>query len=105
MISYLKDLKCDTVNMLKQPEMNDLIESFKVKPKKKRRREGDPQPEQPENLGVDLTKLKEEQHFAFRNAFCEEKLFDENLKSNKNRKALDLVLNALFMVVTNSVPE
>ena len=37
-LSYLKDLKCDTINMLKQPELNDLVESFKAKSKKKRRK-------------------------------------------------------------------
>ena len=42
---------------------------------------------------------------AFRSAFCEEKLFDENLNKNTNRKALDLILNTLFMVITNTIPE
>lgn len=107
MITYLKDLKCDTINMLKAPEMNDLIESFKVKQKKKRRAKPgeDAGPTEPVNPEVDLTKLKEEQHLAFRSAFCEEKLFDENLNKNTNRKALDLILNALFMVITNTIPE
>jgi len=107
LITYLKDLKCETINMLKAPEMNDLIESFKVKQKKKRRAKPgeDVGPNEPVNPEVDLTKLKEEQHLAFRGAFCEDKLFDENLNKNTNRKALDLILNTLFMVVTNTIPE
>lgn len=47
---YMKDLKCDTINMLKQPEMNDLIESFKTKQKKRRKKAGEPElPKEEEN--------------------------------------------------------
>jgi hypothetical protein len=85
--------------------MNELIESFKSKKKPRRRQPGEEAPTQPVNPEVDLTKLKEDQHLAFRAAFCEEKLFDENLNKNTNRKALDLILNALFMVITATIPE
>ena len=67
MLAFLKDLKSDNINILKRPEMADLIEAFKEKPRGGRRRrkkkedeedEGGPSPQDPQE--VDLAKLTED---------------------------------------------
>lgn len=41
----------------------------------------------------------------FRHAFVEKRLSEETLVNNCNRKALDLLLNTLYMIVTKRIPE
>lgn len=52
----------------------------------------------------DLTKLSSEQYVLFRHAFVEERLYDETLMQNEGYRAIELVLNAICMIVCKKVP-
>lgn len=110
LLHYIKDLKCDAINLLKRPDLTDLIETFKEKPRKGRRRRKqaaeDEENEAPaEEKEVDLTKLTDEQNLKFRHAFVEMRLFEDTYQSNTNRKAIDLLLSSLYMISSRRLPE
>ena len=85
MAQVLKDLKCDELRYLISPEMDALIQSFKLS-----RTSSD---------FYDFTKLSAEQYIAFKHAFVEERMYNPIFKANKGYKAMDIILNAVCMIL------
>ena len=69
LVQAIKELKCEHLSFLMHPKLDQLIASFRL-PRN--------QHDQP-----DLTRVTQEQYFAFRHAFVTERMFHETYRANK----------------------
>ena len=91
MCQMIKDLKCDEIRYLISPELDALIQTFKL-------------PKTSSDF-LDFTKMNSEQYIAFKHAFVEERMYNPIFKANKGYKAMDLILNAICMILCNKLPK
>lgn len=91
MAQAIKDLKCEELRYLITPELDALVQTFKL-------------PRNSQDC-LDFTKLNSEQYIAFKHAFVEERMYNPIFKSNKGYKAMDLILNAICMILCNRLPK
>lgn len=91
LVTAIKELKCDFMQFLIPPEMEQLIASFKL-PKNAQ-----------ENL--DFTKVTDQQYIAFRHAFVEERMYNSVYKNNSGQNAMEMLLSVLCMIICNRVPK
>jgi len=87
----LKELKCDHLTLFIHPRFEAVIQSLKV-PKNSH--------DQP-----DFTRLNMEQYLQFRNAFIEERMFNDVFRANKGNRAMDLILTGLCLIICNRLPK
>ena len=92
-MTSLKELKSETLSFLVNPELEALIQSFKIA-----KNSADP----PQ---WDFTRLTTEQYYAFRHAMVEERMFNPVYRKNSGKKAMDMIMSALTMVLCNKVPK
>ena len=90
-LSSLKELKCEFLQFLIQPEMAKLIESMKII--------------RGANDLYDFSKLSNEQYYAFRHAFVTERMYCDALRVEENPRAMDLLLSTLCMIICGKVPK
>ena len=91
LLTSIKELKCDHMQLLITPQLDALISTFKL-------------PKTSSDL-IDFARMNNEQYIAFRHAFVEERLYNETYRKNKGHKAMDLILSVLCQVLCNRVPK
>ena len=91
LLTSLKELKCEHLQFLMQPEMERLVTSFKL-PKNS-------------NDCPDFTKLTQEQYMQFRHALVTEKMHNATYAGNQGVMAMELILTVLCMVLCNKIPK
>ena len=91
MVTYIKELKCEYLQFLIPPEVDQLISSWRL----------------PRNAhdNLDFSRLTAQQYIAFRHAFVEQRMYNPTYVANKGHKAMDMVLTVICMVLCNRVPK
>ena len=90
LVSYFRDSKCDAFSIVVSNELAHCFEQIKV------------------GLApsghYDMTKLSKEQWIKFRYHFIEERMKHPLWIENNNKKAMELILSALAMIICKKVP-
>ena len=89
-MNYLKDMKTEALSFVATPVMTAKLEDFGIKVN-------------PQGF-FELAKMTREQCMEFRNCFVEDKMGNEDWLSNKNEKAMELLLSSLSQVICKKVP-
>ena len=92
MLGFLKELKCDFIQFMIPPKLQQIIDTLKVN-------------RNPQTDALDFTRLNDKDYYAFRHAFVEQKLFYETYQNNKNEHAIEAILNVICMVICGRVPK
>lgn len=92
MLGSIKELKCDSIQFLVEPELDQLIQTFKV-------------PKNPNDGSLDFSRLTNEQYIAFRHSFVEKRMYNKTYMLNRGNKAMELILTVICMIVCNRVPK
>lgn len=93
MCNFIKEMKADYIPILIPPQLQAEIDAF-----------GLPKSGAAATAPPDLSKMTFEQYIVFRYHFVDKMLDSNSLKSADNRKALELILESLCMIVTRRVP-
>ena len=91
MAQVIKDLKCEEMRYMMSPELDALVQTFKL-PKNS-------------NNDFEFNRMNPEQYMAFKHAFVEERMYNPIFKANKGYKAMDLILNAICMILCGKLPK
>ena len=59
----------------------------------------------PNSDSYDFTKMNDQDYYAFRYAFVEEKLFYQHYNKNENQRVMEAILGVLCMVICGRVPK
>jgi len=80
LIGYLKDMKADSFTFVATPQVKELLESFKIGLS-------------PTGF-YELAKMNKDQYLQFRHMFVERRMCKPMWESNKNSKAMELLLSS-----------
>ena len=92
MLNYLKELKCEYLQFMIPPKLQQIIDQLKIG-------------KYPNQDVYDFTKLNDQDYYAFRYAFVEEKLFYQHYNKNDNQRAIESILNVFCLVLCGRVPK
>ena len=90
LVTTIKELKCDHLMFLMAPEMEALVQSFKLP----RNSNGD---------SPDFNKLNNDQYLSFRHAFVEKRMFNKTFAANNGSRAMDIILQVICQILCNKV--
>ena len=90
-LTSIKELKAETLSFLVNPELDALFQSLKLNKNASDQ--------------YDFTRLNNEQYYQFRHAMVEQRMFNSTYQKNTGKKAMDMVLSALTMILCNKVPK
>lgn len=90
LVSYLKDLRSESISIIATPEMTAMMEKFEIKV----------------NAGgfYELAKMNKDQYLLFRNLFIEERLNKDEWIKNRNSNAMEILLRTFCMVMCKKLP-